>query len=249
MRRRLGLALACSLALTRCYTASAWRQSQRMVRSGFDFEVFGPWVIVTGPGAVVLAGGNLLVGSVVPLHRGVDAREPEVKWFHSYAGEMLPVEQVAILCHRERATWITGIRPAQGGSWQSARHQKWHFPACIEALPGRYELEVHYFRRDTDEGGDESVSRQAESTEPSTAFWEAQAGRVYLLSVDFGDLGPAQGPPPQRHIPRSRDLGTTWWDLAESAWYVRIEEVADTAALAGPLLEQRRAWQRYQGGR
>ena len=33
---------------------------------------------------------------------------------------------------------------------QAARHQRWHFPRCIEVLPGRYELEVHYFVRRTE---------------------------------------------------------------------------------------------------
>jgi hypothetical protein len=240
------LALLGLLAATSCYTASAARGSRRLVRSGFDLEHFGPWVVVTGPGALLLAGGNMLVGSVFPLGRGVDPREPEAKWFHAYEGAMRPASEVAVLCNRERATWITGIRPATGGRWQAARNQKWHFPVCIEALPGDYELEVHYFWRETEKDSEESVSRQAESTEPSTVRWRAQAGHVYLLSAEFGDPAPAQSMPPQRHIPRSRDLGTTWWGLEESDWTVRIDPVADWDDLEGPVREQRRAWMEYE---
>ena len=70
---------------------------------------------------------------------------------------------------------------------------------------------------------------------------EAEAGRVYLLSAFLGDPEPARGRPPQRHIPRSRALGTTWWELEESDWYVRIEQVAEWASLEGPVAEERRA--------
>lgn len=243
------LGLAVLVALPGCYASSAARQSRRMVESGFDMDDFGPWVFLTGPGSLVVAGGNLLVGSVIPLRGGVHPLEPETKWYHAYKGAMRPVDEVAILCHRERSTWLTGIRRADGGGWQAARQEKWHFPVCIEALPARYEVEVHYFSRETEIDDHESVSRQAESTEPSTAFWEAEAGQVYLLSVEFGEPAPAKNAPPQRHIPRSRDIGTTWWGLEESDWYVRIDRVASSEALEGPILAHRRAWQRYEAVR
>lgn len=243
---RLALGLAVLLALGGCYAGAAARTSGKLVHAGFDLDDFGPWVVVTGPGSLLLAGGNLLVGSVVPLGGGVDPREPEVKWFHAYPGPMRPASEVALLCHRERATWITGIRPASGGRWQPARYAKWHFPVCIEALPGTYEVEVHYFWRETEKDDEENVSRQAESTAPSTAIWRAEAGRVYLLTAEFGDPVPAQGTPPQRHIPRTRDLGTTWWGLEESDWTVRIAAVGDTSALAGPLAKERRQWMEYE---
>lgn len=240
------LALLLLPGLAGCYASSAARNSRKLVRAGFDLEDFGPWVVVTGPGSLLLAGGNMALGSVLPLGGGVDPREPEAKWYHAYPGAMRLAEEVAVLCHRERATWVTGIRPADGGRWRAARYEKWHFPVCIEVLPGRYELEVHYFWRETEKDAEESVSLQAESTEPSTRFWQAEAGRVYLLSVRFGDPEPARGTPPQRHIPRSRDLGTTWWGLEESDWYVLIAPVADWSVVEGPVAAQRQAWMDYE---
>jgi len=240
------LVLAFAAPLMSCYTSSASRQSARIVRKGFDFDERGPWILVSGPGSLLVAGGNFLVASVFPIGSGVDPREPEAKWFHAYPGEMLPGEEIAVLCHRGLATWVTGIRPASGGTWQNARHEKWHFPVCIEVLPGRYEIEVHYFAREADGDVETSVSRQAESTRPSTILWQAEAGGVYLLSAFLGDPEPARGRPPQRHIPRSRALGTTWWELEESDWYVRIEQVAEWASLEGPVFEERRAWIEYE---
>jgi hypothetical protein len=240
------LLLASLALLTSCYASSASRQSARIVRKGFDFDERGPWILVSGPGSLFVAGANFLVASVIPIGSGVDPREPDVKWFHSYPGEMLPGEEIAILCHRGNATWVTGIRPAAGGAWQKARHERWHFPACIEVLPGSYDIEVHYFAREADKDIETSVSRQAESTRPSTIRWQAEAGRVYLLRAFVGTPEPAQGQPPQRHIPRSRALGTTWWELEESDWYVRIEPVAEWTSLEGPIVEQRRAWMKYE---
>lgn len=240
------LALLSLQALVGCYASAAARRSGKLVRAGFDLDHYGPWVIVSGPGSLLVAGGNLLLGSLIPFGSGVDPREPEAKWFRAYPGSMRPEGEVALLCHRERATWITGIRPADGGSWQAARYEKWHFPVCLEALPGRYELEVHYFWRETEKEEEDSVSRQAESTEPSTLTWAAEAGQLYLLSAEFGDPGPAQGTPPQRHIPRSRDLGTTWWGLEESDWYASISRISDLDAIEGPVLDQRRDWLEYE---
>jgi|ETNmetMinimDraft_30_1059905.scaffolds.fasta_scaffold10070_1 hypothetical protein len=251
LRRILAPLLACVVvvSLTGCYAKSAARRSDRIVRDGFDFDMHGPWVMVTAPGSLLLAGGNLAVGSFVPLGGGVDPREPEGKWFAAYEGGMRPAEEVGILCHRERATWITGIRPAGGGEWLKARHEKWHFPVCIEALPGRYELEVQYFSRQHDDDRDKSVSLQAESTEPSLVVWRARAGAVDLLGVRVGARQPARDRAPQRHIPRSRSLGTTWWELEESDWVAQIEPVSDWASLDGPLREQRAAWVRWHGNR
>ena len=89
----------------------------------------------------------------------------------------------------------------------------------------------------------------AESTRPSTILWEAEAGGVYLLSAFLGDPQPARGRPPQRHIPRSRALGTTWWELEESDWYVRIRRAATLSTLEGPVLEHRRAWAKFESQR
>jgi hypothetical protein len=133
------LALAASGALG-CYAKSAARHSERIVRQGFDFDDHGPWILLFGPLSLVVAGIDLAIGSVAPIHGGVDPREPEEKWFHAYAGPMRDPEQVAILCHESRATWVTGIRDTDGGEWRAARDEKWHFPVCIEVLPGRFDL-------------------------------------------------------------------------------------------------------------
>jgi len=250
-RSALVLLLACTVvvSMTGCYAKSAVRRSDRIVRNGSDFDAHGPWVVVTAPGSLVLAGGNLLLGSVVRLGGGVDPREPGDKWFAAYDGDMRPGEEVGILCHRERATWITGIRPASGGEWRKARDENWHFPVCIEALPGRYELEVQYFARQHEDERDQSVSLQAESTEPSIVVWSADAGVLELLSVRVGARRPAEGRAPQRHIPRSRALGTTWWELEESDWVAQVEPVAEWSGLDGVVREQRAAWVRWQGRR
>ena len=56
----------------------------------------------------------------------------------------------------------------------------------------------------------------------------------------------AGGLPPQRHIPRSRSLGTTWWELQESDFSIRVEHVASWDGIGGPTHEQRRQWDRYE---
>lgn len=240
--RSLALVTLTGLLVAGCYTSSALRRSERIVRRGHDLDTLGPWVILSGPVSLLIAGGALAVGSVLPLGDGVDPREPEAKWFHAYPGAMRPAQDVGILCHQLPATWITGIRLEAGGEWQAARHEKWHFPVCIEALPGRYQLEVHYFAREHEDDRELSVSRQAESTAPSLVVWEAVAGRVDLLTVQLSAPQPARDPPPQRHIPRSRALGTSWWELEESEWNARIEPVARWDELEGPIRAQRAAW-------
>jgi hypothetical protein len=235
-----------SASTSGCYTTSAMRQSERIVRAGFAFDDLGPWVLVAGPASVLVAGGALAIGSIVPLTRGVDPREPDAKWFTGYSGPMRAPEDVGLLCHRDGATWVTGMRSEAGGSWAVARHEKWHFPVCIEALPGRYELEVHYFARQHEDDRELSVSRQAESTAPSIIVWHAEAGQVDALVAEISTPQPAPGMPPQRHIPRSRALGTTWWELQASSWVARIDRQAAWDALDGPVPDQRSAWVEWQ---
>ena len=238
------LALALSVGLSGCYVSSAAQRSRRIVADGFDVESRGAWVAFTGPGSLLVAGGTMLVG---PFFLGPS--EPRIKWFRSYPGKMLPVEQVAILCHGDRATWIHAMRPMGSDLWTRARHEKWHFPRCIEVLPGSYELEVHYFLRDSEDDVERAVTRQAESTQPSSARWEAEAGGLYRLTARVGDPVPSQGPVPRRHIPRSRSLGTTWWDLQESEWTVWIERLPSWEAWDEPVREHRQAWMDYEAVR
>jgi len=237
---------ACALAIASllcagCQLPNALRRSGELLRDGFDADERGGWVVLTAPGSVLLAGGNVLVGSFVPLG---PPPEPETKWFRSYSGPMLDTDRVAVVCHRERATSVDRIRRS-GGEWVAARHAPWHFPRCLEVLPGRYELEVHYFRRDTDDASERSVTLQAESTEPSIVEWQAEAGGIYEVYAALGPRAPAAGPAPRRHIPSSRSLGTSWWELETSAWSARIARLPSWDA-APEIQAARSAWAEYE---
>ena len=237
--------LALAGLLVGCQAPAAMRRSERIVHQGFDTDERGGWVVLTGPGSLLLAGANLLVGSFVPLGPPL---EPDQKWFRSYSGPMLATTEVAVLCGRDRATSIERLR-RPGGEWIGARHAPWHFPRCIEVLPGRYELEVSYFRRDTDDASDRAVTLQAESTEPSVVEWQADAGGLYELFAVLGARTPSAGGAPRRTIPRSRSLGTSWWELETSDWSARIERLPSWDAAPPDVVTARRAWQDYERDR
>jgi hypothetical protein len=239
------LALASLLLLVACQLPNALGRSRRMIRDGFDTDEHGRWVALTAPTSLLLAGGNALVGSFVRLG---PPPEPGSKWFRSYAGPMLPRAEVAVACHRARATSVDRIR-RPGGDWVEARYEPWHYPRCLEVLPGLYELEVQYFRRDTDDGSERFVTLQAESTEPSVVEWRAEAGALYEIWATLGARAPAAGPAPRRHIPRSRALGTSWWELETSPWNARIGRVASWDAADPGIVEARRAWEEYERDR
>jgi hypothetical protein len=76
--------------------------------------------------------------------------------------------------------------------------------------------------------------------------WEARAGQVDALVAEISAPEPAPGTPPQRHIPRSRARGTTWWELQESTWVVRIDSVADWDSIGAPIAAQRAAWVKWE---
>lgn len=236
------LALASLLLLVGCQLPHALSRSKRMIRDGFDADERGGWVVLTAPASLLLAGGNALVGSVVRIG---PPPEPPTKWFRSYAGPMLARTEVAVACHRERATRVDRMR-RPGGEWVAARYEPWHYPRCLEVLPGRYELEVHYFRRDTDEGEERLVTLQAESTEPSTVEWRADAGALYEIWATLGSRAPAAGPAPRRHIPRSRSLGTSWWELETSPWQARIGRLPSWDAADAAIVDARRRWEEYE---
>ena len=228
-----------------CQLPQALGRSKRMVRDGFDADEHGSWVVLTAPASLLLAGGNALIGSVVRLG---PPPEPESKWFRSYAGPMLPPTQVAVVCHRERATSVERLR-RPGADWVVARYEPWHYPRCLEALPGLYELEVQYFRRDTDDASERLVTLQAESTEASVVEWRAEAGALYEIWATLGPRAPAAGPAPRRHIPRSRSLGTSWWELETSTWSARIGRIASWDAADPAVVEARRDWEEYERDR
>jgi hypothetical protein len=47
---------------------------------------------------------------------------------------MQDLDEVAILCSREDSTTVTTIQTQAHERATFARHQKWHYPQCIEVL-------------------------------------------------------------------------------------------------------------------
>lgn len=241
------LLVAC---LVGCYAPSAGRRSAKILEQGWDPDERGALMILTGPVSVVHATADFAVHALVPLDYDgyflVDRREPSTQWFRRYGGPMRPLSEVALLCNAERATFIAAIRDDSAPEWRQARDQNWHFPKCIEVLPGRYELAVDYLLRRSDDARDKKSTMHVESTEPSTVRWNAEAGGIYLLRGVTGAAKPAPGPAPRSRISKSQSLGTSWLTLEVSDWYAEIERVDSLDALAEPVLEYRAVWGRYE---
>jgi hypothetical protein len=240
-RRRALALLPCAL-LGACYWSDAARHAGPIARTSWDVERWGPWVVVTGPVGSTWAGLDLLARSVVPAARA----EPEETWFRFYTGPMLPLERVAVLCNAERSSLIYTIRLMDGGAPFPARYEKWHFPICIEALPGVYELSVHYFLRRTDDVRDETSTQHAESVQPSRVAWYAEAGGVYALRVVVGDTQTAATAAPRSRVSRRSSLGTARFELEEGEWAAEIERLNSFDAIDAPVLEYRQAWNAYE---
>jgi hypothetical protein len=233
-----------------CYMPSAGRRAGRILAQGWDPDERGALMALTGPVSIVHATADFAVHALVPLDYDgyflVDRREPEVQWFRRYGGAMRPLEQVSILCHAERATFVAGIREQGSTEWREARNQSWQFPKCIEVLPGRYELAVDYLLRRSDDARDEKTTMHVESTEPSLVSWNAEAGGVYLLRAALGERKPAPGPAPRSRLSKSQSLGTSWLTLEVSDWVAEIERVESWQAIGVPVPEHRAAWARYE---
>jgi hypothetical protein len=251
--RKLWLPLLLVACLAGCYLPSAGRRAGRILERGWDPHERGVLMILTGPVSLLHAGADLLVHALVPLDYDgyflVDRREPPVQWFRRYGGPMLPLSNVAILCHEQRATFVEAIRDEGGSEWRAARDENWQFPKCIEVLPGRYEIAVSYLLRKTDDARDAKTTTHVESTEPSTVAWTAEAGGVYQLRAVLGQPKPAPGPTPRSRISKSQSLGTSWLTLEVSEWSAEIVRLDSWQALGEPVLEYRTAWERYQGVR
>jgi hypothetical protein len=181
----------------------------------------------------------------------LDGGEPQQKWFRFYTGPMQPLEKVAILCNRERATTVTTIRTEDQERATYARHQKWHYPQCIEVLPGRYELEVDFYSRETFRREFSVATYSTESTSPATVTWDAEAGGVYQLSAVLGGVTPApgtaySGTTIKRLTRTATNLGTSEFTLDEGHWLAIVEKVPSLAAIDAPVVEHREAWKRYE---
>jgi hypothetical protein len=251
-KKLLGLVCVVSLCsfVTSCYLPSAVRRSARIARSGWDYAARGPWVVVTGPGGTLVATADLALNAFLPLNYDgyflVDRRVPRRQWFRMYSGPMLPIDEVAILCNSERATNVRAIREVTEDEPSEARHERWHFPLCLEVLPGVYELEVHYYSRQTVADGSSPSTRQIESTEPSRVEWVAAAGGIYMLKGVLGEASPAPGRAPRSKIPRSRSLGTSRFKLEVSEWNAKIERFASWGDIEEPIRQHRERWRRYE---
>ncbi len=172
--------------------------------------------------------------------------EPAEKWFRFYTGPMLPLEDVAVLCHADRSTFVVSIRVHEGGEPQPARHERWHFPLCLEVLPGVYELEVHYLLRETDLSPDGSSTRHAESSQPSRVAWYAEAGGRYVLEAVIGGVAASPTSAPRSRVSRRSSLGTSRFELDEGEWAAQIQRVSAWVGIEPDILEQRDLWERYE---
>jgi hypothetical protein len=94
--------------VTACALPDAARRSSETLKKGWDFEANGLRALYTGPGATVMAAGDLALYSMRSVR--TSSGEPDVKWFRFYDGPMRPEDEVAILCHLDSATHISSIR-------------------------------------------------------------------------------------------------------------------------------------------
>jgi hypothetical protein len=243
------------LALAGCYVPSAARRSGRMVADAWDRDAHGNKVFLTGPGMSLLAVGDFAVHALVPIHYDgyflVDRNEPDEKWFRFYDGPMQPLEKVAILCNRERATHVTTIRTEGHERATYARHRKWHYPQCIEVLPGTYELTVDFYSRETFRRDFSVATYSTESTSPATVVWSPGPDEVYELTAVLGDVAPAPGAAYKgttlKRLTRTKtNLGASEFTLDEGHWLAIVEKVASLDHFDAPVLEQREAWRRYE---
>lgn len=240
-----GLIALLAMALAGCAFPQAARRSSDRLKEGWDVESQGLGVLVSGPTATLRAAGELALYSVVPPEPG--AEEPRVKWFRFYDGPMRPADQVAILCHLDRATHIATIRRLSDPVAVPARHKPWHYPECIEAPPGEYELAVSYYSRTTVADGLSATTQTSESTTMSTVRWLAEPGAVYVLAAVVGKPAPAPGSGPGYRVRRrTRELWDTHFKLEISHWKAAIVKLPDRAHLDRPIEAHREAWRNHE---
>ncbi|MBW2542489.1 MAG: hypothetical protein JRF15_10395, partial [Deltaproteobacteria bacterium] len=169
------------------------------------------------------------------------------KPFRFYDGPMRPQEEVAILCHLDRATHVSSIRRIEDPVAVEARYEAWHYPACIEAPPGEYEIKVSYYSRRTVDQGLSATTTTAESTTDSTTQWYAMSGAVYVLAAAIGKAAPAPGKgPTYQPRRRTKELWDTTFKLEVSHWKATIVKLPETAQVALPISAHREAWRRHE---
>jgi hypothetical protein len=252
---KIGCAFLLCLALAGCFAPSAARRSGRMIADGWDGDRHGGYVALTGPGMMLVALPDFVVHSLIPIHYDgyffVDRREPPQKWFRFYTGPIQPLEKVAILCSRERSTTVTTIRSERHERATFARHQKWHYPQCIEVLPGTYELKVDFYSRETFKRDLSVATYSTESTAPASITWTPGAGQVYELWAQLGNVSPTPGTGYKgttiKRLTRSKtNLGASEFTLDEGHWLAIVEPVPSVESFHYPVLEHRDAWRRFE---
>jgi hypothetical protein len=228
-----------------CALPEAARRSSETLRQGWDFDANGLRTLYKGPGATLLAAGDLAFYSMRAAQSS--SGEPAVKWFHFYDGPMRPQDEVAILCHLDHATHISSIRRIEDPVAVAARDEPWHYPACIEAMPGEYEITVSYYSRETVERGLSATTTTAESTTDSRTHWVAEAGAVYVLAAAIGKAAPAPGEGPSyKTRKRTKELWDTNFKLEVSHWKATIVQLPETARLDAPIKAHREAWRLHE---
>jgi len=241
------LAVVLAAGVTACALPDAARRSSDTLKKGWDFDANGLRVLYTGPGATVMAAGDLALYSMRPVRSST--AEPAVKWFRFYDGPMRPEQEVAILCHVDSATHISSIRRIDDPVAVEARYEPWHYPACIEAPPGEYEITVSYYSRKTVEQDLSATTTTSESTTDSTTQWEAKSGAVYVLAAVIGKAATAPGRgPTYKPRRRTKELWDTTFMLEVSHWKAAIVQLPETAQLDLPIKAHREAWRRHEGG-
>jgi hypothetical protein len=251
-----GAIVACLLlaVFMGCYAPSAARRSGRLIASGWDSDRWGPWVALTGPGMLLYSIPDFGVNALLPINYDgyfLGGAEPTQKWFRFYDGPMLPIEQVAILCSRESSTTVTTIKTEAHERATYARHQKWHYPQCIEVLPGTYQLTVDFYSRESFRRDMTLATYSTESTNPATVTWNPGAGETYALSAVLGGVTPSPGEKYQgttiKKLTRSKtNLGANEFTLDEGHWVAIVELVTSLDSIQAPVMEEREAWKRYE---
>jgi hypothetical protein len=160
---------------------------------------------------------------------------------------MRPEQEVAILCHLDSATHISSIRRIDDPVAVEARYAPWHYPACVEAMAGDFEITVSYYSRKTVAQGLSATTTTAESTTDSTTQWHAEPGALYVLAAVVGK--PTQAPgkgPSYKQRWRTKELWDTEFKLEVSHWKAAIVKLPKTAQLDVPIRVHREAWREHE---